>query len=114
MRPKSQPKSVSENGEPNYGKVRVSARQQQKRDRALKKQREKEAAEAVLGTDCNHYFGIDSVENNILTRICANILSKRKADERRSFAPLRKRLCSGTPLTLPGSLLAKLLNSLWQ
>ena len=36
-------------GTPSHGRSRISARQQQKRERALRKKREKEAAEALIG-----------------------------------------------------------------
>lgn len=52
MPPKPPPKGKKDNLEAtSHFRARISARQQQKREQALKKEREKEAAEALLGKE---------------------------------------------------------------
>lgn len=51
--PIPKPKSTKED-EVMYGGARISLRQQQKRERALKKLREKEAAEALIGKELTY------------------------------------------------------------
>ena len=47
--PKPTPKKGSDTNEDSQGRSRISARQQQKRERALRKKHEKEAADALSG-----------------------------------------------------------------
>ena len=108
--PKPVPKKQLDEDESNHAGSRISARQQQKRERALKKKREKEAAEALLGTKSKKYC-----KPYIYRMVVANVALfsyQARARERRSFVLLRKLSFNGTQHAQRESLLARQLSFL--
>jgi len=79
--PKPVPKKQLDEDESNHGGSRISARQQQKRERALQKKREKEAAEALLGTKSTKLVNPASTGWFLLTSHCFSIRREQEKEE---------------------------------